>query len=142
MKVRASRIPARFGAQAVALYLWVLVVPERAGDAALLAHERVHQREQLLSQAAYACALAVLLASLQVSPWWWLAQLLPVWWLAYAVPAFRLRAEVRAYRVQLALQPHRLEAFAGALATIYRLDITREQATRLLLDLPNPERAT
>lgn len=119
-----TRLPALFGAQAIALYLLVLVVPERQGDHALLAHERVHQCEQLLSQALWAVAMLLLPVP------WWLA-LVPVWGLAYMVPAFRLRAEVRAYRVQIA-NGASLEGCARNLALMYGLRLDLAKARELL----------
>jgi len=112
MKVIASSIPAWFGAQALTVCPWlILVVPQRAADAALIAHEEVHARQQ------------------RATGWfaWW-------WWRYLTDEAFRLDAELEAYRVQLAMQPHRLEAFATALATIYRLDITPDEARALLTE--------
>lgn len=87
-----------------ALTLWplILIRPECRHDAALIAHELVHYREQ--------------------------AWIMPVWWLRYLLSRkFRLAAEVRAYRRQIALGGITL-AQAANMLTQYRLGITIEQA--------------
>lgn len=108
MNLRASRIPRLFGAQAIAFAPWVLIVPERAGDRALIAHEQVHFDEQ---QA--------------MGRWRWC-------WRYLTAGEFRLLAEVRAYRAQLALNQQGLERIATALPTLYRLRITRDEARELI----------
>ena len=104
-----TRLPAVFGAAALTVWPFVFVRPESAADAALIAHEQVHFKEQRR----------------------WLV--LP-WWAAYLLSRkFRCAAEVRAYRVQIALGLP-LDAAAEYLSTMYRLGIDKASATQLLIN--------
>jgi hypothetical protein len=113
-RVKLSRIPRWFGADAVALTAQLILLhPSRAGDQALIAHEREHcaqiEREGLL-----------------------------LFWLMYLTSRqARLDYELDAYRVQIASYPEaerpaRLEAAAKRLVADYRLNITIEQVRELL----------
>jgi hypothetical protein len=67
-----------------------------------------------------------------VKQWLFTLGLLP---LLYLTPRFKLWCEVRAYRKQLQYYADdRSWQFAGFIATKYGLDITQEQAHKLLLD--------
>ncbi len=100
-----------FWAQGFCPCPWVIFVrPERKGDAALLAHEKVHI-EQMRRVG------------------------LIRFWLAYLFDdAFRFDSELEAYRRQLELDPGGLYRFANGLATIYWLDITYEEALLALVE--------
>jgi hypothetical protein len=113
-RVKLSRIPRWFGADAIALTAQLILLhPSRAGDQALIAHEREHcaqiEREGCL-----------------------------LFWLMYLTSREqRLDYEVDAYRVQIAAYPQaerpaRLEAAAGRLARSYWLRITIDEARELL----------
>jgi hypothetical protein len=79
------------------------------GDAGLIAHERVHQRQQ--------------------RRWLWLPWLV----LYLASKRFRLAQEVEAYREQAKHYPDdRNHTLANHLATRYWLNITHEQALKAL----------
>lgn len=127
-------------ADAMTLGPVILVRPQAASDRALLAHEEVHQSEQLFWQAIWLVLLAAAglcwlrLAGRMPSAWCLLlAVLVWPWWLAYLlIPRFRLAAEVRGYRRQLALRGISLPLAAHYLATCYRLDVSYAEALRLL----------
>lgn len=94
------------GFDALTLWPFVFVRPERADDAPLMAHEMVHYREQ--------------------------AWRTPVWVLRYLLSRrFRLAAEVRAYKVQIALGGITPDGAADMLLR-YDLDITNDQALEAL----------
>ena len=122
------------GADAITLGPVILMRPGAVGDTALIAHERVHQSEQLFTQAVYWMALFAALAAAHVeSAWWLLAFMVPPWWVAYLlVPSFRLQAELRGYRRQIALRGISTTLAAHYLATLYRLDLSFSDALRLL----------
>jgi hypothetical protein len=102
-----TRLPRLFGASAMAVWPFVLIVPERRDDKALLAHEQVHLDEQAKG----------------VVRWWW----------KYLTDRhFRLMAEVRAYRRQIELRGISVEHAAHLLATLYKLDISLADAKVLL----------
>lgn len=134
MIVRSNFVPR--GADAITLGPVILVRPEAAGNEGLIAHERVHQSEQLFAQGVYWVVLFAVLAVAHVeSPWWLLAFLVPPWWLAYlAVPRFRLQAELRAYRRQLQVGGINAMQVAHYLSSLYRLDLTYGQAFALVTE--------
>lgn len=111
MTVVYSRIPALFGAQAMAIAPGLILLhPEREGDTALIAHEEKHAEQQR----AHGNAAG--------------------WWLQYLTSrAFRQQAEVEAYRVQIA-HGASVEGCARALATMYRLGLDFPTAWRLLTE--------
>lgn len=101
-------IPERFAAYARGPF--VLVRPEHANDAGLIAHEKVHVRQWL--------------RTFGLHP------------LLYAVSkSYRLKAEVEAYREQLKYAPAMVDVFAGYLSSNYGLDISADYAA-LLIRLP------
>lgn len=138
MIVRTHLLPR--GADAMTLGPFILIRPQCSDDRALIAHEQLHQGEQLFWQACWYVLLAMAalcwlgLAGRMPSPWCLLlAVLVWPWWLAYLlIPRFRLAAEVRGYRRQLALGGISLPLAAHYLATLYRLDISYSQALALL----------
>lgn len=132
MIVASNLIPR--GADAITLGPVILVRPSAADDTALLAHERVHQSEQLFAQAVYWMVLfAGLAAAHAESAWWLLLFAVPPWWLAYLlVPSFRLQAELRGYRRQIALKGISASLAAHYIATRYRLDVSFSRALDLL----------
>lgn len=132
MIVATRLVPAGF--DAITLGPVILVRPGAVGDTALLAHERVHQSEQLFAQAVYWVALFALLAAAHAeSAWWLLLFAVSPWWVAYLlVPRFRLQAELRAYARQIALRGISKTLAAHYLSTLYRLDLTFSQALELL----------
>ena len=107
MLVKASRIPRLFGAQGLAVYPWVLIVPERLHDAALIAHEAVHCEEQKAGVIR--------------------------WWLLYLMSRrFRMAAEVRAYRRQIELGGITQLQAARCLCSMYMLGISEAEAIEAL----------
>lgn len=91
----------------MAVHPWLLIVPERKNDAALIAHEQVHLDEQATG----------------VVRWWW----------KYLTSAsFRLDAEVRAYRVQIELGGISPEHAATLIADRYGLDVSYSRALSLV----------
>lgn len=106
--MRASRVPAWFGAQALTVSpSLVLILPARLSDLALIAHEETHARQQ--------------------KEFGWLK-----WWAKYLLSReFRMEMEVEAYQVQMA-HGASLSACARNLATLYCLRITYEQAVLAL----------
>lgn len=87
----------------------ILMRPQRAGDAALIAHEQTHCRQMVKEGT------------------------VRFWWRYFTSRDFRLAAELEAYRVQLALNPSGLDTMADYLARHYWLGITSQQARALLL---------
>lgn len=88
----------------------IIIRPEVANDAALLAHENVHCQQMRETGTV-------------------------LWWFKYVFNrAFRLVSEVEAYRVQLALTPQRLDIVCDLLANRYFLGISFAQARMLLKD--------
>lgn len=109
MKVVQTRL--LFWAEAMAVNPGLILIrPERAGDHALLAHERTHCEQQR-----------------RIGTF-------RFWWCYLTDPGFRLHSELEAYRVQLALRPGALDGIAKQLATSYYLEITTEQVKALLLE--------
>jgi hypothetical protein len=94
---------------AITLGPLILVRPEYRDDAGLIAHERVHQRQQRRG--------------------WWIP-----WALRYLLDRrFRLAQEVEAYSEQLRHYPDdRSHQLAAHLAQNYRLNITPQQAREVL----------
>ena len=87
---------------AVTVWPFIFVLPSYRSDAALIAHEMVHYREQ--------------------------AWITPIWLLRYFLSrSFRMAAEVRAYKVQIALGGITPLGASQMLLT-YDLDLTPEQA--------------
>lgn len=116
MQVRASRIPRLFGAHAMAVHPWVLIVPECINDQALIAHERVHLLEQEL------------------------AGLVRWWWRYLTSPGFRMAAEVRAYRAQIAAGGITPQQAASHIERLYYLGISYDTALLALVGRPQDER--
>jgi hypothetical protein len=104
-----STLPEWFNAWGLTIAPFIFIVPQHIDDAALIAHETVHYKEQLK----------------------WLV--IP-WWIAYLVSSdFRKNAEVRAYKKQISLGGCSYSQAAYWLSTNYRLDITEEEAYKELL---------
>lgn len=89
----------------------ILIHPRARGDAGLIAHEQKHCEQQRRDGA------------------------LRWWWRYLTDHDFRLAAEVEAYRISYQHRPGRLNSFAIQLATCYRLDVTAEEAMRLIVDI-------
>lgn len=107
MIVQTNRIPKGF--DALTAWPFILVRPGKEADAALIAHEEVHYREQR-----------------------WIT---PFWWLAYGLSKrFRLAAEVRAYAVQVQHPQGITATRAATLLTQYRTGVTHQRALTLLAD--------
>lgn len=99
-------IPARFAGYTIAFI--ILIRPAYRDDAGLLAHEQTHVKQFWRS-------LGVLPLLYEISKYW------------------RLKLEVEAYRAQKACYPDdRRPQFAQFLATKYGLDITAQDALKLL----------
>jgi hypothetical protein len=97
-------IPRRFAAHTRGPVIFIR--PEYRDDHGLLEHEIVHVRQ-------------------------WYRN--PLFGLFYKFSArFRLNAEVEAYRKQLKSSPNNRDLFAHYIASKYNLDITQEQAAKLL----------
>jgi hypothetical protein len=102
-----SNFPKLFNAGAITIAPFIFIAPEQADDAALVAHENVHYKEQLK----------------------WL--MIP-WWIAYLVSrTFRKNAEVRAYKVQIALGGCTVQQAAHWMSTNYMLGISQQEAEAL-----------
>lgn len=103
-----SSIPSWFGADALTVFPFIFVVEKHKNNTALIAHEKVHFKEQ--------------------KKWF----IIP-WWIAYVFSdSFRLNAEVRAYKVQVSLGGITKENAAWWLANKYRIGISEKQAIKLL----------
>lgn len=104
-----TRLPAIFGAQAMCLAPWLILLhPARAGDAALIAHEQMHAEQMREVGGAVQ------------------------FWLRYLLCRdCRQRFEVEAYRVQIA-HGASIEGCARNLVAHYRLRIDLPTARRLL----------
>lgn len=103
------------GAAALTPFNWlILVKPAYVNDTALLAHEQTH-----ISQRNRIPVLGTL-----------------VWWARYALSKqWRMQYEVEAYKVQIAAPNGiSLVGAAYALATMYRLDISFDQALAALTE--------
>jgi hypothetical protein len=87
---------------------FILVRPEKAGDAGLIAHEKVHVK------------------------WFW--KTLGTFGILYALSMkWRIKFEAEAYRAQLPYHPERLDGFAHALMTGYGdSGLTLDQARKLI----------
>lgn len=105
MIVTTHHVPDGF--DAITVWPFVFIRPERLLDSGLIEHERVHLREQ---------------ARWLVLPWWALY---------LCSRRFRLAAEVRAYRRQIAVGGISISA-AACLLLNYRTGVTYTQAKRLL----------
>lgn len=97
-------IPSRF--QAMTYGPLILIRPSRKGDAGLVAHEQTHVKQ------------------------FWRNPLFGLWYL-FSRKA-RATYEAEAYREQLKHVPERFDAIAESLATRYGLNITVDEAKRLL----------
>lgn len=98
-------VPKGFGAITIGSIIFMR--PKHKGDEGLLAHEMVHVRQWKEAKGTF--------------------------WIKYLTcKEFRLKCEVEAYKVQLQHDPENLIRFARYLATGYNLDITLDQAIKLL----------
>jgi hypothetical protein len=103
--IATNHIPRNF--DAITIWPFILIRPERRHDLSLITHEMVHYREQR-----NCCVLP--------------------WLLLYLLSAsFRLAAEVRGYRAQIAAHGITQDEAARYLMQ-YSVDITRDQAIQLL----------
>lgn len=97
-------VPARFAAMTYGPFIFIR--PDRKGDVGLLEHEKVH-----------------------VAQFW----RNPLFGLAYLfLKKARFAYEVEAYRVQAVYHPEKIDAYAQALATLYGLDVSQDEALTAL----------
>jgi hypothetical protein len=107
-----SRLPALFNAWGLTIWPIIFIVPKQIKNLPLIAHEKVHLKEQ---------------ARWLVIPWW----------IAYLLSRkFRLAAEVRAHRVQIDMGGCTPEQAARWLATNYWLGIDTPSALAALKRTP------
>jgi len=87
---------------------FIFVRPEYRHDKGLIAHEKVHR-------------------------WQWWRTLGIHSFLYLFVEDYRLRAEIEAYKVQMEYSPENAKRFAEFIATKYRIDISADDALKMLL---------
>jgi hypothetical protein len=110
----------------------IRIRPKYKDDKGIHAHELEHVKQWWIATIVSAVLLAAGL-------WHFQQPLLYAFWsiavhsmLYKLIPAYRLWAEIDAHRVQLKYSPNGLAHFAKRIATKYDLDITAEEAEKLL----------
>lgn len=95
------------GFAAITLGPFIFIRPTRKGDVGLVEHEKVHVKQFWKS-----CGL---------------------FWVFYLLSKkARFKYEVEAYKVQAVYNPEKIEMYADALATKYKIGVTKEEALQAL----------
>jgi hypothetical protein len=111
---------------------YIRIRPKYKDDKGLLAHELEHVKQWWIATILSAILIAAGLYHFQ-EPLYGAIGSIGVHGILYKlIPAYRLWCEVQAHKVQAKYSPHAIALFAKRIATKYDLNISTEEAEKLL----------